>query len=136
MLGVGADFTREPEIEYRRTAMNITEPALVVKINQTYRDGISTEELYEITRGIWKIDKRRRDSIRYVLGAANGLIREVYSVDHWQDAGTDPYYFREHTPESLEGRSEFVGGVAPDDIRDKYIGKPFSSYQAINYFDL
>lgn len=116
--------------------MTITESAIIVKINQTYRDGIRTGELYEITRGIWKIDKSKRDSIDYVLAVAGGVVKEVYKVEHWQDAGTDEYKYRKHSPEVLRGRSEMVGSVAPEAIRNKYIGQPFKSYQTVNYFNV
>jgi hypothetical protein len=34
------------------------------------------------------------------------------------------------------GRSEFVGRTAPDDIRDKYIGKKIDlTYQTVNYYN-
>ncbi|MBK7393980.1 MAG: hypothetical protein IPI64_11890 [Chloracidobacterium sp.] len=115
--------------------MNITEPAITVKINQTYREGMSSGELYEISRGIWKIDKRRRDTIRYVLAVADGVVKEVYEAKRWQDAGTDRYQFRVHAPSDLRDRSEFVGEVAPAAVRDKYIGRPFKSYQTVNYFN-
>lgn len=115
--------------------MDITEPAITVKINRTYRDGMSVGEIYEMSRGIWKIDKRKRDRIRYVLAVANGVVREVYEAFRWQDAGTDVYRFRQHSPEDLRGRSEFVGGVAPAAVRDKYVGKEYKSYQTINFFN-
>jgi uncharacterized protein len=114
----------------------ITEPSITVKINRTFREGMSSEELYEITRGIWRIDKRRRDQINYVLAVAEGVVKEVYETFRWQDAGTDAYQFRKHKPEELRGRSEFVGNVAEPQIRDKYIGQPFSSYQTVNYFNV
>ncbi len=115
--------------------MNIEERAITVKLNKTYREGMNTGELYEITRGIWKIDKRKRELIQYVLGVANGHVKEVYHVDRWQDAGTEPYTFRVHDELTLLGRSEFVGSVAAEYIRDKYVGKPFKSYQTVNYFN-
>jgi hypothetical protein len=39
-----------PEVKYSRS---IDEPVLVVKINRTYREGMASEELYEIVRGIF-----------------------------------------------------------------------------------
>lgn len=115
--------------------MNITEPAITVKITRTFREGMSAGELYEIARGIWKIDKRRRDRVSYVLAVADGVVKEVYKAFRWQNAGTDTYRFRNHAPRDLQKRSEFVGGVAPAAVRDKYIGQPFKSYQTINYFN-
>lgn len=116
--------------------MKIDEPVLVVKINKTYREGMSSEELYEIIRGIWKLDKRKLDKIRYVFGVYQGTVKEVYEVAYWNDAGSNEYKFRKHEPQELVGRSEFVGHIAPDEIRDKYLGKGIdSTYQATNYYN-
>lgn len=115
---------------------SIDEPVLVVKINQTYREGMSNEELYEIVRGIWKVDKRKLDKIQYVFGVYRGIVKEVYEVAYWNEAGSTPYVFRKHEPETLIGRSEFVGQPAADDIRDKYIGKKIDlTYQTVNYYN-
>jgi hypothetical protein len=114
---------------------SIDEPVLVVKINRTYREGMSKDELYEIVRGIWKVDKRKLDKIQYVLGVYHGIVKEVYQVAYWKEAGSTPYVFRKHEPEILIGRSEFVGQAAPDDIRD-YIGKKIDlTYQTVNYYN-
>lgn len=117
-------------------SQSIDEPTLVVKINQTYREGMSNEELYEIVRGIWKVDKSKLDKIRYVFGVYHGIVKEVYEVAHWHDAGSTLYNFRKHEPEKLLRRSEFVGKRARDDIRNKYLGKKIDlTYQTVNYYN-
>jgi hypothetical protein len=119
-----------------KSVQSIDERVLAVKINQTYRDGMTDNQLYEITRGIWKLDKTKLDKIQYVFGVYHGIVKEVYEVAQWQDAGSTPYEFREHKPETLLRRSEFVGKLAPDDIRDKYLGKRIDlTYQAVNYYN-
>jgi hypothetical protein len=119
-----------------KSVQSIDEPVLVVKINRTYREGMSSDDLYEIVRGIWKVDKRNLDKIQYVFGVYHGVVKEVYEVAQWNNAGTTPYRFRTHQPEKLIGRSEFVGQVAPDHIRDKYLGKNLDrTYQTVNYYN-
>ena len=111
-------------------------PSLVVKINKTFRDGMSSEELYEIIRGIWKIKKEKRDRIEYVFGVYRGIIKEVYKVTRWDDAGTTPYKFRIHDTELLKARSEFVGSPAENAIRDRFVGKSIElTSQTINYYN-
>lgn len=114
----------------------LEKPSLVVKINRTFRDGMSNEELYEIIRGIWRIDKKGRDRIQFVFGVYNGTIKEVYEVNRWFDAGTIPYRFRVHDEKTLKGRSEFVGKPADESVRSKYVGKkiPLTS-QSFNYYN-
>lgn len=97
---------------------------------------MSSEELYEIIRGIWKLDMRKLDKIRYVFGVYHGVVKEVYEAAYWNDVGSAEYKFRKHEPQTLIGRSEFVGHVAPDEVRGKYIGKRIdATYQAMNYYN-
>lgn len=52
-----------------------------------------------------------------------GIIREVYEIDSWHQAGTTRYQTRDE--EELKKRSnrwEFIGRVASDVTRDPYIG--------------
>jgi hypothetical protein len=58
---------------------NITEPAIIIRVNQLYRSGMSDEELYDATRGIWKLGKRRNGA-RYVFAAFQGIILDVYKI--------------------------------------------------------
>jgi hypothetical protein len=57
------DLGRTPLAElvalYRKKPVTIREPAIVIRINRLYRPGMSAAELYDATRGIWKIDPRR-----------------------------------------------------------------------------
>ena len=78
--------------------------------------------LYEATRGVWRIG-RRRDNVRYALAVYQGIIQEVYEIDHWQPAWTTPYKTRTFENTNVSGRSEFVGVVAPEAIRRRYVEK-------------
>jgi len=114
----------------------IDEPVLVVKVNRTYREGMSAEELYEIVRGIWKLDKSKLDKIQYVFGVHNGIVKAIYEVAHWNDAGATTYKFRQHKPETLKARSEFVGKPASEEMQAKYLGKRIEpTYQTMNYYN-
>ena len=106
---------------------NIVHPALIVRLHQTFRPGMSDLELYEATRGVWKVGPRR-EAVLYVLAVHAGIVQEVYEVHHWQPAGTDRYETRTFEPELLRGRSEFRGARASDEVRDRYIGKSVHQY--------
>lgn len=110
---------------------------LVVKINRTYREDMSAEELYESVRGIWRLDKSKRNLVQYVFGVFHGKIVAIYEVLKWDDAGTIPYKFRTHLPETLTGRSEFVGRSVSDEMRSKYMGKKIKlTAQTVNYYPI
>lgn len=102
---------------------DLEEDIVIIKINRLYREGMSEEALYEATRGIWK---RRIDSVEgteYCLSVFKGEVVEVYKIDEWFPAGTIPMKTRNIIPEHTVGRVEFVGKVAPDEVRNKYLGK-------------
>lgn len=71
---------------------------------------------YNAVRSAWKVDKKRADNIEYVLGVVDGIVKEVFKVDEWKEAGN--------------GRYEFDGKVAPENIRkifkDKRIPEKYS----------
>ncbi len=88
---------------------------------------MSDVALYEATRGVWKIGPRR-DHARYALAVHEGIVHEVYAIEHWQPALTTPYATRKLDPALARGRWEFVGKRAPDTIRKRYLGKSVGHY--------
>lgn len=105
---------------------DITDDLVIIKINQLFREGMSDLELYEITRGIWK---RRIDSVnkaKYALAVYKGAVVEVYRIIQWMEAGTVPMKTRIIDPERYKGRIEFIGEIAADDVRCRYIDKDVS----------
>jgi hypothetical protein len=127
------------------TEINIIEPALLIRTSRLFKEGLTANELYEITRGVWKIG-RDREKAEYALCVANGKVQEIYRIQEWQPAGTTPYetlvMADANTKGKWNGRWEFNGKVAPDTIRDKYIGKSVSHYfdkgnaNPINYLNI
>ncbi len=102
----------------------IIEPIIAININQTYRQGISAGELYDCTRGIWRLDRERAEKARFAFAVYQSLIKEVYEINQWHREGTTEYKNRETPASQTKNRFEFVGKVAQADIRDKYVGKP------------
>jgi len=45
---------------------------------------MSPEELYEVTRGIWKVGERSRNQVEYAFSIFQGIVLEIYRVDQWQ----------------------------------------------------
>lgn len=59
-------------------------PVIMLKIQNGWRADMNENEVYEKTRGHWKIAPWVRDqSPLYALGIAYGIIRGVYQVDSW-----------------------------------------------------
>lgn len=100
--------------------VNVRHKAMLITINQLYRSSMTPLELYEATRGIWKVGPRR-NSVEYAMALYQGVVREVYRVHAWYPAGTLEYKTRDASEFAASGRREFDGEVA-DDIRIEYVG--------------
>lgn len=105
---------------------DITENVIAIKINQVYRENMTELELYEATRGYWKINVKRAEMADYVFSVYKGIIKEVYKIKEWLPAGTIP---RLTLPDAKvpADRFEFVGEVAEGEIRNKYIDKSIAN---------
>ena len=103
-----------------RKPVDVRHKALLITINQLYRSNMSEKELYEATRGIWKLGSRRENA-EYGMAVYQGIVREVYRIESWHPAGTLPYETRDAKDFIGSGRWEFAGYIATD-IRDEYIG--------------
>jgi hypothetical protein len=99
----------------------IEHPALLITINRLYRSDMSSRELLEATRGIWKLGKRR-EKAEIAMAVYQGIVREVYRIKSWHQAGTLIYKTRDGAKFKGSGRWEFDGEVA-EDFREQYSGK-------------
>ena len=65
----------------------IEENCIIININKSYRRGSGEDAIYNATKGIWVIDKKKRniDDIKVVLSEYKGLIVEVFEVYKWYE---------------------------------------------------
>ncbi len=109
-------------IEQQDIKDNIT----VIKINETYYEGISAEALYDYTRGIWYRNLKSVNDDEYALSVVNAIVIEVYKIDHWVPGTKAAFKMRKVDPKEAARRIAFVGKVAEDSVRNRYIGKSVS----------
>ena len=102
---------------------DITDDIVVIKINRSYYEGISSEALYDYTRGIWKRSLKTVSVADYALSVAFGIVVEVYKVDRWMPATDTVFTARKVDPKKAAERVAFEGKIAPDSVRNRYIGK-------------
>ncbi|MGF1679694.1 hypothetical protein [Photobacterium minamisatsumaniensis] len=107
--------------------LEISENAILIRINRLYDEALSAAELYEATRGVWVIGSRR-EKVELALTVYKGEIKEVYLVSSWHPAGSTPYESRSEEELKRTGRWEFLGSVATDVIRSKYKGQSVVDY--------
>ena len=101
---------------------------ILININRLFQDNLTQDDLYEITRGIWRLNPERAKSAKYALAVFQGTVVEVFSIHDWVEAGTTEYTWRKFTESEKENRFEFVGEIAEDQIRNKYLGKNIRDY--------
>jgi hypothetical protein len=87
-----------------------------------YRYGMSEAELYDATRSAWKVGDKRA-SVRYALAVFEGVVREVYRVTGWLPGGTTFAHQHGGRFSPRPGRWEFVGTLAEDSIRKRYVNR-------------
>ncbi len=109
---------------YTHEQAEIAAPSILFRINKFYRYGMQPIELYDVTRGRWRIGKDR-DKAELAFTVHEGIIKEVYEIKGWYPAGTT---FSTRTDEVSEDRWEFVGNIASKTTREKYINKSVTHY--------
>lgn len=108
----------------QKEEIDVTVPAVAININQTYDRNLSNEQLYDFTRGVWRLDRDRAESARYAFAVYDGEIVEVYEIQKWHRAGRTQYLTgREFSDAEKATRFEFVGRLATEAVRDRFIGK-------------
>jgi hypothetical protein len=119
---------------YDKRKVNIIEPSILIRINQAFRYSMSEIELYDYTRGQWKLNPERAKNAKYGISVYQGIIQEVYEILDWYNAGTT-YHIRQGNKniereeiKRIKGRYEFIGNLAPKKIRKKYKYKSVEHY--------
>jgi hypothetical protein len=90
---------------------------------------MSEEELYDYSRGVWKVNENRHKA-EFVLVVFRGIVREVYKILTWCQAGTSYYKSRDPSEIMVPKRKEFEGEKAEEGIRSKYINRSVRKYFA------
>ena len=90
------------------------EPCIIININKKYKRFMSPRALYNATRASWVLGPKK-DKAKYVITSYRGLVREVFEINSWQKATED-------------GRWEFTGKPANENIRNKYINQSLKNF--------
>ncbi|QQS23310.1 hypothetical protein IPM19_01960 [bacterium] len=85
--------------------------AVLITINQLFRNCKTPEDLYNATRSSWRISLRRAGEVEIICATYRGIIREVYTPRIWK-----------HDPERVP-RLLFEGKISNNKIRNMYINK-------------
>jgi hypothetical protein len=92
---------------------------ILVNINRLYRNDMTDEELYETTRGTWRVRADRKNP-EFAIAIYQKKVLEVYKINKWYEAGTLKYRTRDSF--QTKNRWEFEGEKAEESVRKQYIG--------------
>jgi hypothetical protein len=109
---------------YQPEEAEIRHRVIFLKLAQTYRKGMSAQELYEVARGVWPFNPDYANKYDYAICVHEGLVVEVFRTHSWQKS--DPLHYPTRTdlvPSDFESTCEFEGEPAEPDVRAHYIGK-------------
>lgn len=112
---------RDVVTQFTAKKVSVKHKAILITINKRYRSDMTPEELYEATRGIWKLS-RRREKAEYAMSVYRGIVREVYRIKKWYPSGTLTYHTLDASKYRNRGRWEFGGEIAEESIRQRYVG--------------
>lgn len=107
----------------------ITDNIMFIRINKLYRNDMTALELYEATRGYWKVNPKQAEKVDYVLSVYDGMVLEAYKVTGWLKANST-FMQRVDTREEdeLSGRYEFIGKIASEEVRKRYVDKSAAGF--------
>lgn len=123
--GSGARLASRVPVEHVAAELNpkpveVAHPVVFIKINQLYRADMTDRELYDATRSAWRVNPKAKKP-EYALAVFRGVIREVYAIAAWLEAGSTMVEHRKGERSNPDPeRFEFVGRIADADVRDRY----------------
>lgn len=111
------------------TLEDIRENIVIIKINKSFRKGMSETELYDVTRGCWKRKVASVEKADYALAVVYGIVKEVYQIDEWLPAENEVRETIPYNEAADAGRIIFKGKTADEKVRKKYL-----DYSVANFF--
>lgn len=111
---------------YLRKPAKITDPVILIRVAKAFRYDMSDHELYDITRTAWVVGGRR-DRAKYALAVYGGIVQEVYQISQWLPAGSTLVLGKPRGNRHGD-RWEFVGVVADEPIRSRYLNHDVTEY--------
>ena len=133
--GKGNNIKRVPLNELTHILMDKTikvkseHRGIAILINKAYKPHFGYMETFEVTRGIWNKNMKTASeshNAKFAYATFNGVVKDVYIIHSWVPAGTQAYFTRPDIKSSeriKKAQWEFVGTRAPDEIRERYVGK-------------
>ncbi len=109
------DKIKQPEekLEFDFTGKaieSIKDAVLLLNINETYREGMTEEQVLGVAYRAWRVDATRKDKAEYALAVYQDEVKGVFKINSWLRDVEETHKWA------------FMGEIAPEPIRSKYIG--------------
>lgn len=100
---------------------------LLLRVSKEFKKGMSVEEMYPITRGVWKVGEKTRDEAQYALTVYRGVVQAVFCIDKWSKAVKADY--RSATYDPAKPRWKFSSAsTVPAKVMNAYLHKSVREY--------
>lgn len=125
-MGFGRVSARELIEKKGARPVKVKEDTILIRINRRYSSNLNALQLYEVTRGTWKLSLRRYRA-KYAMAVYQGIVKQVYRIDRWVPAGYSEYTTRKPEEFKKRERWEFEGEVDRK-LSKLYVGKSVRKY--------
>lgn len=116
------------QAELAAREVRIEHPALLVNIARKFHYGMTAQDLYDATRSAWVVRPERVKRAKYALAVYRSVVREVYEIAGWFRAGQTMRSSDTDGRRRASSRFEFVGKIAGEKVRGRYLGRGVSDY--------
>lgn len=105
---------------------NIVHPVIMFKLAKSYKIDMEPWQLYAVTRGQWKLNINNAKEYKYAFACDSGLVVEVFEIESWHSCNdTMNEQEKEYRKANKlfageEGRIEFVGKIATEEVSKQY----------------
>ena len=113
--------------KYSSDEANITENVLLIRLSKTFSYNMDPMDLYDYTRGIWRLDEKRIEKVTHAFAVYDGIIQETYNVLQWFKGGTTFTNRIDIDEWKKFERWEFIGSIS-EEMRKKYRYKSVAHY--------
>ena len=127
-LDFGRMDLKQIRAKYGSKKVDIQEKVILIKLSDTFRYNMSEVELYDYTRGIWKIGKKRMSLVTHAFAVYDGVIQETYKISGWFPAGSTFHMREDKSNWLVNERFEFVGNI------DKDMQMKYKQKSVVHYF--
>ena len=81
----GIKSLNEISAMYKVEKLSTIEPILLLNLNAYYDRKLNEEQLYNVTKEHWPLNRNRLKKVKYIVSTYHGLTREVYTIDNWYE---------------------------------------------------